>query len=82
MLDYSSQKKGARIGSHSHSIDEKHFQSFLKKAKGIDFDVMLEIKDKEKSALKALKTIEGDHRFIPKIDFYRETKNPSKKISD
>ncbi len=53
MVDYSSQKQGARPGTHAEAIDLALFQRFLKQAKGIDFDLMLEIKNKEKSALKA-----------------------------
>ena len=54
MVDYSS-RKSSRDCSHIQSINIKHFSSFLKETKGIDFDIMLEIKDKEKSAIKALK---------------------------
>lgn len=54
LVDYSSQKKDARTGSHTQSIDLKDFEKFLKETKGVDFDIMLEIKDKEKSALRAL----------------------------
>lgn len=57
MVDYSSQKKIARKGTHSYGIDMKHFRNFIKETKGLDFDMMLEIKDKEKSALKALKLL-------------------------
>jgi len=53
MVDYSSQKKGARAGSHAESIDLRHFARFIVATAGIDFDVMLEIKDKERSALRA-----------------------------
>jgi UV DNA damage endonuclease len=53
MVDYSSQKKGGRAGSHAESIDLKHFARFIVAGAGIDFDIMLEIKDKEKSALRA-----------------------------
>lgn len=55
MVDYSSQKTLARVGSHAESIVLKDFSSFLKKCRSRDFDIMLEIKDKEKSALKAIK---------------------------
>jgi UV DNA damage endonuclease len=53
MVDYSSQKKGERKGSHAEQIDLKHFARFVRATAGIDFDIMLEIKDKEKSALRA-----------------------------
>lgn len=56
MIDYSSQEKGKRVGTHKQTIDLKHFRSFLKQA-GNDLDIMLEIKDKEKSALKAVKEV-------------------------
>jgi UV DNA damage endonuclease len=58
MVDYSSQKIGYRIGSHAETIDLKNFQRFLNQSKPYDFDLMLEIKDKEKSALKAVKLIQ------------------------
>jgi UV DNA damage endonuclease len=57
MVDYSSQEKKAKKGKHAESINIKHFQGFLKEAKGSDIDIMLEIKDKEKSALKAVRLL-------------------------
>ena len=38
-----------------HAINTNLIGKFLKRTEGLDFDVMLEIKDKEKSALKGLK---------------------------
>ena len=64
LVDYSSQKPGFRPGSHAESIDLKDFVRFLNESKPYDFDIMLEIKDKESSALKALKYIEKDKRFV------------------
>ncbi|MFO7867310.1 MAG: UV DNA damage repair endonuclease UvsE [Candidatus Aminicenantes bacterium] len=52
MIDYSSE--GEKKGAHSETINLRLFKKFLKHTKGLDFDVMLEIKDKEKSALKAV----------------------------
>ena len=57
MVDYSSQKPNARRGSHIENIDIKHFKIFIEKTKNINFDIMLEIKDKDASALKALEEV-------------------------
>jgi UV DNA damage endonuclease len=60
IVDYSSQDLGNernnknRKGKHAETIDTRLFKTFLKETEGLDFDIMLEIKDKEKSALKAL----------------------------
>ncbi|MBN2245225.1 MAG: UV DNA damage repair endonuclease UvsE [Candidatus Aminicenantes bacterium] len=57
MVDYSSQEKGAKKGKHAEAIDLDSFRTFLEETKGLDFDIMLEIKDKEKSAAQAIKWI-------------------------
>jgi UV DNA damage endonuclease len=54
IVHYSSQEPGAKIGKHASSIDLNAFREFLKKSSPQDFDIMLEIKDKERSALLAL----------------------------
>lgn len=64
MVDYSSQQEQKRKGKHAESINLKRFKEFLKHTKPFDFDVMLEIKDKEKSAIKVVKAASGDKRFI------------------
>lgn len=51
MVDYSCQKPQSRLGQHADSINKKDFLLFLQDARGIEMDLMLEIKDKEKSAL-------------------------------
>jgi UV DNA damage endonuclease len=62
MVDYSSQKPNGKVGQHTESIDEEDFRSFLLGTQGFDFDIMLEIKDKEVSALKALKILNDARR--------------------
>jgi UV DNA damage endonuclease len=55
MVDYSSQQKGKARGSHAQTIDVKNFRRFLSCMPSDNVDIMLEIKDKEESALKAVK---------------------------
>ena len=63
MVDYSSQQPGERKGRHVAFLDEGDFTTFIKETQPFDFDLMLEIKDKEKSALRALEIISQDDRF-------------------
>jgi len=54
MVDYSSPLPGGRFGRHAETLDDAHFRRFLEDTSGVDLDVMLEIKDKEVSALRAV----------------------------
>jgi UV DNA damage endonuclease len=54
MMDYSSQAPGERRGKHTDSIVDELFRGFLATLEGLDVDMMLEIKDKEASALRAV----------------------------
>jgi len=62
MVDYSSQQRGQRSGSHAKTLNIGDFKKFLQKTKGLDFDLMLEIKDKEISASKAIKIMREYHQ--------------------
>ena len=54
MMDYSSQSPGERKGKHITHIQLDLFREFLTQLQGLDVDIMLEIKDKEASAIPAL----------------------------
>jgi UV DNA damage endonuclease len=70
IVDYSSQDLGnerknkSRKGKHARRIEIRSFKKFLKETEGLDFDIMLEIKDKEKSALKALQALSKNRSII------------------
>jgi len=64
MVDFSIQETGGRRGKHAEILDLRKFRRFLHQSKPHDFDVMLEIKDKEKSAIRALRSAAGDHRLM------------------
>jgi UV DNA damage endonuclease len=64
MVDYSTQRQGAWVGAHTESIDRIDFMQFLSDSRQHDIDIMLEIKDKEKSALQAVEIAREDPRFV------------------
>jgi len=57
MLDYSSQSKGERKGKHATTLDTSLFRKLIMESQSVDYDLMLEIKDKEISAILALKLL-------------------------
>ena len=68
MVDYSSKKDNGSPRQHAETINIEDFDLFLKQTMSFDFDVMLEIKDKERSAIKAVELAIRDERvkkFFP-----------------
>jgi len=63
MVDYSSQDPGRMTGKHSPGINMDHFRKFIEASGVMDFDIMLELKDRESSALKAVDVLKDDPRF-------------------
>jgi UV DNA damage endonuclease len=59
LVDYSSQDAEKRFGSHAATLDEAEFAGFLDRIAGHEVDIMLEIKDKNQSALRALVLIQA-----------------------
>ncbi len=62
-IHYSNQKPNARAGSHSESIDTESFAEFFLKFYHLDFDIIFETKDKEKSVLAVYEMFKTDKRF-------------------
>ncbi len=60
MIDFSQQEPNARVGNHCKTLDEDKFIEFYQQAGQFDFDMMLEIKDKEASALRIKKLLHDE----------------------
>jgi UV DNA damage endonuclease len=56
-IHYSNQWPGLPPGTHSRSISVKKFHAFYEQIKNLDLDVMLEVKDKERSVLKLMRSL-------------------------
>ncbi|MFX0000658.1 MAG: UV DNA damage repair endonuclease UvsE [Candidatus Hodarchaeota archaeon] len=63
IVHYSSEHPDKGKYRHANEIDINHFKSFIIKTSNFNFDLMLEIKNKEKSALVAMKYLIDDIRF-------------------
>jgi UV DNA damage endonuclease len=57
MVDYSSQGDEKRVGAHADTLDEAHFRQFVGNVGLEGYDLTIEIKDKDASALKALRIV-------------------------
>jgi UV DNA damage endonuclease len=64
IIDHSIQAQSGRRGAHSSSLDSKAFRRFLQESCPNDFDLMLEIKDKETSAIRAIDLAAKDPRLV------------------
>lgn len=62
-IHYSNQKENARAGSHSEAVDTDAFADFFLKYYHLDFDIIFETKNKEKSVLDVYKMFKTDKRF-------------------
>lgn len=59
IIDFSSQQPNKRKGAHANHLNTQQFKKFLAATKDLNFDILFEIKDKEKSALKAKEIIDS-----------------------
>lgn len=62
-IHYSTQKEGGKRGSHANEINQEEFADFYLKYNHLDFDIMFETKNKEKSVLAAYEMFKTDQRF-------------------
>ena len=87
MMDYSSQAPGERRGKHTDSLVEELFWGFLATLQGLEADMMLEIKDKETSALRAVAILRelnlspaAPTRPVPSLTLPPDPNAPAKKL--
>jgi len=62
-IHYSEQDPAKKAGSHSHSIRINNFLSFYNKLERKDLDIMLEVKDKNLSAVKCINCLREDKKI-------------------
>eukprot|EP00742_Colponemidia_sp_Colp-10_P006639 GILJ01007117.1.p1 GENE.GILJ01007117.1~~GILJ01007117.1.p1 ORF type:complete len:477 (-),score=70.22 GILJ01007117.1:147-1364(-) len=67
MIDYSSQQPDARKGNHAATLNANHFKQFVDLVGDLEFDAMLEIKDKERSALKAQAIMNSNESVLKQL---------------
>ena len=64
-IHYSQQKTGKKAGAHSDTIRIDPFLDYCQQLTGLDVDIMLEVKDKNLSALKCINCLaDGDIRRL------------------
>lgn len=59
-VHFSTQDPGKRPGAHAESLDREAFADFVRAVGDLDLDCVLEVKDKERSALAARELLTGD----------------------
>lgn len=62
-IHFSNQKENAKAGSHSDAVNTESFAEFFLKYYHLDFDIILETKNKEKSVLAIYEMFKTDKRF-------------------
>jgi UV DNA damage endonuclease len=58
-IHYSNQRPGQPPGTHSRSVSVQRFQAFYNEVSDLDLDIMVEVKDKERSVLKLMQWLPG-----------------------
>jgi UV DNA damage endonuclease len=68
-IHYSNQWPGQPAGTHSRTISISKFRAFYRQIRDLDIDVMLEVKDKERSVLKVMQNLPGLRHQTIAADF-------------
>lgn len=63
-IHYSQQEPGKRSGSHSNTIDSRQFLEYYHTLPSHQLDIMLEVKDKNRSAVKVSQLLEPDQDIL------------------
>lgn len=82
IVDRTSRKPKSKPGNHIDSIDTADFKRLIKESMSVDFDVTLEIEDKEKDALKAVKSLLNDGRFEGKKTLFKRQMHDEEKSNN
>lgn len=61
-IHYSQQAEGKKIGAHTYTINAEKFSQFFEPLQGLAFDIMLEVKDKNRSAIKISTLLSNDYK--------------------
>jgi UV DNA damage endonuclease len=64
IVDFSDQDPDGRRGKHAESFHPGRLRALLRTTAALDFDLMLEVKDKERSAIEALRLARNDRRLM------------------
>jgi UV DNA damage endonuclease len=64
-VHFSTQADGRRPGAHADSLDLGAFADFIRAVGDLPLDCVLEVKDKERSLLRALPVLEGARSTSP-----------------
>jgi UV DNA damage endonuclease len=66
-VHFSTQEPGRRAGAHSETIDLDAFARFADEVGDLELDCVLEVKDKERSALRARQLLAGRRAVAPRL---------------
>lgn len=73
-VHYSEQNINKKTGSHSFTINSEKFLNYILEINGLNIDIMLEVKDKDFSAIKAVNLLKEKNNLITTSNIDNELK--------